>query len=87
MTQDEAQALADIRGYALAGRIEVVPHAGRRMRERGVYFEDLRHALASALVCHAEPGDRWRVPSKDEVGDDLTVVVVFEDGVVVVTLF
>ena len=87
VTGAEAQALADIRGYALAGRIEVVPHAGRRMRERGVYFEDLRHALANAAVCHTEAKGRWKVPGKDEAGDDLTVIVVLEDGVVVVTLY
>jgi hypothetical protein len=87
VTSAESQALADIRGYALAGRIEVSPHAGRRMRERGVYFEDLRYALASATLCVAEPDERWKVPSEDEAGEELTTIVVIENGVVVVTLF
>lgn len=82
-----AEAIQDIRGYALAGRIDVTPHAGRRMRERGVIFDDLRHALATATACRSEPDDRWRVDSTDVAGDALTVVVALEDGVVVVTLF
>lgn len=82
-----AEALRDIRGYALAGRIEVVPHASRRMRERGVIFDDLRHALTTATACKAEPKDRWKVDSTDAEGDALSVVVTLEDGVVVVTLF
>jgi hypothetical protein len=82
-----AEALQDIRGHALAGRIEVVPHAGRRMRERGVGFGDLRHALTTATACKSEPEERWKVDSTDLEGDALTVVVTLEDGVVVVTLF
>lgn len=82
-----AEALQDIRGYALAGRIEVVPHASRRMRERGVIVDDLWHALTTATACKAEPEERWRVDSTDLEGDALAVVVALEDGVVVVTLF
>ena len=50
-----AEALEDIRGYALAGRIEVTGHARQRMRERGAVFEDLRHALTTATACQSEP--------------------------------
>jgi hypothetical protein len=82
-----AEALQDIRGYALAGRIEVTPHAGRRMRERAVIFDDLRHALTNAKDCRSEPVDRWLVDGTDVEGDALTVVVTLEDGVIVVTLF
>jgi pentatricopeptide repeat protein len=81
------EALRDIRGYALAGRIEVTSHALRRMRERGVLWGDLRHALADATACNSEPGDRWRVKGTDLEGDVLTVVVALENRVVVVTLF
>ena len=87
MTPAEAQALADIRGYALAGRIELSPHAEERMRERHVTYEDLRCALTGATNCRARPEDRWRVEGSDSEGDELSVVVVIEDGVVVVTLF
>jgi hypothetical protein len=57
------------------------------MRERGAVFDDLRHALITASACRAEPGERWRVDSTDITGDELSVVVAIEDGVVVVTLF
>lgn len=57
------------------------------MRERGVVFGDLRHALTTARACRAEPEERWRVDSADQEGDALTVVVALEDGVVVVTLY
>jgi hypothetical protein len=88
VTSAEAQALADVRGYASAGRIALAePHVPKRMRERGVRFEDLRCALTGATACHAEPKERWRVDGRDRDGDDLTVVVVLEDGVLVVTLF
>jgi hypothetical protein len=87
VTPAEAQALADVRGYASAGRIEVEPHAIQRMRARGVRFEDLQRALTGATACRAEPKDRWRVEGRDRDGDDLAVIAVLEDGVVVVTLF
>jgi len=82
-----SEALQDIRGYALAGRIEISPHARGSMRKRGAVFADVRHALATATACRAEPRDRWRVDSVDCEGDSLTVVVVLEGGVVVVTVF
>lgn len=87
MTQAEAQALADVRGYALAYRIEYGPHAWKRMRERGAKREDVREALVTATICQAQPEERWKVTGLDTAGDALTVIVVIEDGVVVVTLF
>lgn len=45
MTPAEARALADVRGYALANRIELGPHARQRMWERGAEREDVREAL------------------------------------------
>jgi hypothetical protein len=87
MTAAEAQALADVRGYALANRIEYGPHARKRMRERGAGRADVREALVTAIACRAEADERWKVTGIDTAGDELTVVVVIEDGVVVVTLF
>jgi hypothetical protein len=87
VTSAEAQALGDVRGYALANRIEYAPHARLRMRERHVSREDVRSALVTAMSCQAEPDERWKVPGVDTFGDDLAVIVVIEDGVVVVTLF
>ena len=82
-----ADALADIRGYASASRIRVVGHAQQRMRQRGVTFQDLRHALTNAATCTPAKDDRWRVEGPDAVGDEVTAIVAFEDSVIVVTVF
>ena len=82
-----AEALADVRGYASANRIRVDAHALQRMRERGVAFRDLRHARANATKCTPGDENRWRVEGPDLAGDDVTAIVVLEDGVVVVTVF
>ena len=57
------------------------------MQERGVREGDLRNALVRARSCSPRKEDTWRVEGSDLDGDDLTVVVVIEDGLVVVTLF
>jgi hypothetical protein len=57
------------------------------MSERGVRAGDLWHVLTHAERCRAEQDERWRVEGPDEDGDMLTAVVVFEDGVLVVTVF
>jgi len=87
MNAAEIQALADVRGYALAGRIEVLDHARRRMRERGVRFEDLRQALITASICAPADAGNWKVTGLDRDGDEVTAVVALEDGDVVVTVF
>jgi hypothetical protein len=58
------------------------------MQQRGATYRDLRHALENASTCVT--GDRvgrWRVTGPDLDRDDLTAVVVIEDGVVVVTMY
>jgi len=82
-----AEALADVRGYAQAGRIQFWHHAERRMEERGVFYRDVQSALQNAVRCSALPEERWKVWGPDASGDELTLVVLLEDGVVVVTLF
>jgi hypothetical protein len=87
MTPLDLAALVDIRGYAAVGRVVVTAHARARMLERNVQSGDLRSALSSAHDCKADRDGKWRVTGPDLDGDDLTVVVAIEDGVVVVTLF
>lgn len=48
---------------------------------------DLRHALVNARSCSQQKTGNWRVEGSDLDGDDLTLVVAIEDGLVVVTLF
>jgi hypothetical protein len=87
VTPAEAQALADVRGYAAAGRWTLLGHARRRAQERGARPEDVRRALVSATRCCAAEFGRWKVTGLDTAGDELTAVVELVDGVVVVTLF
>jgi len=82
-----SEALADVRGYAGAGRIRLTRHAERRMEDRGLVFRDLRSALVNARQCSALPEERWKVCGPDASGDELTLVVLLEDGVIVVTVF
>lgn len=73
------QVLADVRGYAAAGRYRLTRHARKRCEERGATFGDVGHALANARTCSAGEPDRE--------GDSLTLVVAIEAGLVVVTVF
>lgn len=83
-----AEALADIRGLARAGRVAYVRHAIERMDERGVTRNDVEHALMNALRCTWQPSKQtWKTFGVDLSGDDLVVAVAIEDGLVVVTVF
>jgi hypothetical protein len=85
-------ALEIIRSYASAGRIIIAPHAYDRMRGIGrnprvrIHFRDIRSALTNARVCRAQEASRWLVTGPDSDGDDLDLVVVIDDGVIVVTV-
>ncbi len=57
------------------------------MRERGMTDRDLRRALMTATSCRLQPNGRWRVVSADLDGDAVDMIVVIDDGVIVVTLF
>lgn len=82
-----ADALADIRGYARAGRVEFTHHAVLRARQRRVRRAEVVTALAQAHDCRPEEGERWRAFCRDEDGEPLAIIVVIEDGLLVVTLF
>jgi hypothetical protein len=86
-TERAAAALVEVRGLAAAGRIQLSSHARARCRERGVLFADVRAALTRARGCVEQDHGRWRVVGDDLGGEELTAVVVLEDGVLVVTLF
>jgi Domain of unknown function (DUF4258) len=86
MNAGELAALRDVRGYAAANRIFYSPHARERVQERCGSVEHVRHALTNATQCAAN-GARWKATGPDLDGDELTVVVVIEDGVIVVTVF
>jgi hypothetical protein len=82
-----AEALADIRGYARAGRVELTEHVVMRARERRVRVGEIVTALAYAHDCRHEEGEKWRALCRDRDGDLLEMIVVIEEGLLVVTLF
>ncbi len=86
-----SEALEQIRGYARANRYRIHPHAWDRLRGigRNVYTseEDVLHALQNAKQARFQPqNERWRVEGPDMDGDDLTMSVVIEDGLLVITV-
>jgi hypothetical protein len=83
-----AEALRDIKGYASANRFNIHPHALKRARERGATRAHIQAALTNATTCVVGqmPG-RWEVVGTDLDGDPLKLAVVFEDGLLVITLF
>lgn len=85
MTKSEA--LDTIRGLALANRIVASGHAQARMVQRNVSMRDIRSALARATGVLPQKNGSWKVDGPDVDGDDLTVVVAIEDGLIVVTVF
>lgn len=88
MTGEEKEALLDIKGFARANRVFVGNrHAKQRMHQRRVQIGDIISALCGATECEQCPDGRWKVSGPDLDGDDLTLVVVVEDGVVVVTVY
>ncbi|MCC6555448.1 MAG: DUF4258 domain-containing protein [Polyangiaceae bacterium] len=87
MTRIELAALADIRGYAAAGRISFTTHARTRMVQRNVKPGDVRSALVAAVACKGQPDGTWKVAGPDMDGDALDLVVVLEGGVLIVTVF
>jgi hypothetical protein len=81
----QAQALEDVRGYARAGRVDFSGHALMRMTQRGVHRGDVMYALANAVSCKGQSEEK--VSGVDLDGDSLDVVILFEDGILVVTVF
>lgn len=80
-----------LREAVLSGRLnrfEVSGHAFLRMRQRHVTREDIASALRSAQSATAQHDERWKLAGGiDCDGDALSVVVAFEAGTIVVTIF
>lgn len=83
-----AQALADARGYALAGRVRFIPHAWDEMDNAHATEADVIEALINGTRCRrgAKPG-RWVITGMGLDGIVLEPVVVFDDGVLVITVW
>lgn len=82
-------ALEQIRRLAVQDRIAITRHADARMRERNATRADVANALISASVARWQPDQStYRVEGGvDLAGDELTVAVVIQDDLIVVTVF
>ena len=79
--------MEDIRGYAAARRVRVLSHGRDRMSQRGVTYGDLVHALMNTMDCEEGENGRWKVCSRDISGEPLTVILLFQDGLLIVTVY
>jgi hypothetical protein len=92
------EAITLIQDHAGAHRIVITSHAAQRMQPlhdngrggmAGIQYEDVRHALMNSRNCRpagAEHPERWKVDGPDLEGDDLTLVVVVDERVIVITV-
>ena len=87
MTQAEAQALADARECVRTDSVTYTDHALERMAERKVRHSDVLSAIQTARSCLSQRNGSWRVCGLDTFGDTLTVVMVFVEGALVITVF
>jgi hypothetical protein len=88
MNMTEQQMLELVRSLMRANRWEVDQYHGQsRMQQRSVTFADVEHALLHATQCRLQENGRWKLVSCDLDGDDLTLIVVVDDEVLVITLF
>lgn len=81
--------LAECHSAGASGRFIFGDHALDRMQERNVTRGDVRSALTSATLATFQPDNgRWRITGgTDRSGDALDMAVVFENGIVVITVF
>jgi hypothetical protein len=82
-----AEALKLIQAAGRTGGFWIEGHARQRMAQRGARVADIQHGLSVARSCKLQDNGRWKVPTEDLDGDDLTLIVALDNGVVIVTLF
>lgn len=82
-----AEALALIKRAAMTQQLEYQTHARRRMAERRVRRVDVEQACLTAPEAILQDNERWRLDGQDASGDDLTVIVTIDAGIVIVTVF
>jgi hypothetical protein len=81
--------LAECHLAGTSGRFIFGHHALDRMKERNATRGDVRSALASANLATFQPDNgRWKITGgTDRSGDALDMAIVFENGLVVITVF
>lgn len=82
------EALAEIKAKAAGGQVRFTAHAYLRMRDRSATARDVVRALVTATRASEDGVSKYKVSGGSDLdGDDLTVIVVLEADVLVVTLF
>ncbi len=81
--------LAECHSAGTSGRFIFGSHALDRMKERNASRGDVRSALTSASLAAFQPDNgRWKITGgTDRSGEALDLAVVFENGIVVITVF
>jgi uncharacterized protein DUF4258 len=81
--------LAECHSAGISGRFIFGSHALDRMKERNATRSDVRSALKSAVFAtFQEDNGRWKIAGgTDRSGEPLDMAVVFEHGIVVITVF
>lgn len=84
---EKEKVVEDVRGFAAARRVRVLSHGRERMNQRGVTYADLLHSLMNTTDCQEGENGRWKACSNDISGEALTVIFLFQDGLLVVTVY
>ncbi len=88
LTPDDVLAQARVAGQTRQFRT-AEPHVSLRMAERGATRKCIAKALQTATeAIHQPENDRWKLTGGVDVdGDELILIVKFNRGVLVVTIF
>jgi hypothetical protein len=82
------EAIEKVRRLAIQNRIRYTFHAEYdSMTDRSVSHRDVRHSLSNCEKCTKQEEYKWKCVGPDLEDDELTVVVVIEDDLLVVTVF
>jgi hypothetical protein len=83
-----AQALEAAYQAGASNRFSVTIHLCEHRDTRNIHRADIREALRTASTARKQENERWRLEGGHDLdGDDLTLIVVFEADVVVITAF
>ncbi len=80
------EALTTVRGLASANRYMLTSHAYDEMIAAGAQREEVHSALVNARRSKRD-GAGWVVTGPDRDGDELTMKVVLEDDMLVITVW
>jgi len=83
-----SEALEEAHRAGATDQFFVTIHARGHRDARNVHRADIREALRTTSSAREQEEERWRLEGGVDLdGDDLTLIVAFDAGVVVVTAF